>query len=244
MHCNSSDFLTNAPLFVGSIGGDFSSIGDRSEVFSRCDLVEIRWDLIDDVASEEQKAVDFLLNQTRPLLHTARVPAEGGKRIMPIAEVKNVASKMRAGDLWDVELATWLNDHERREAFLQGWGEIAPILVLSFHNFSVTPSLDELKKRRDQARDAKAHIFKVATHLETETDVDRLLQLQNEDAGIAIATMGMGQFGADSRIRCADAGSVLNYGYLGSQPTAPGQWEVGKLREAYLELKNSEVRRG
>jgi 3-dehydroquinate dehydratase I len=47
-----------------------------------------------------------------------------------------------------------------------------------------------------------------------------------------VATMGMGPLAAASRVRCALAGSVLNYGYLGEAPTAPGQWPAAKLRAA------------
>jgi 3-dehydroquinate dehydratase len=42
----------------------------------------------------------------------------------------------------------------------------------------------------------------------------------------------MGALAPESRVRCAHAGSVLNYGYIGQAPTAPGQWTAAALREA------------
>jgi hypothetical protein len=35
---------------------------------------------------------------------------------------------------------------------------------------------------------------------------------------------------------CAQCGSVLNYGYLGDEPTAPGQWDAGSLKRAITRL--------
>ena len=44
--------------------------------------------------------------------------------------------------------------------------------------------------------------------------------------------MGMGPLAPASRLLAAQLGSVLNYGYLGSEPTAPGQWSARFLKEA------------
>ena len=47
--------------------------------------------------------------------------------------------------------------------------------------------------------------------------------------------MGMGTFGKISRLLLAQAGSVLNYGYL-DQPNASGQWEAVLLQKRLAEL--------
>jgi 3-dehydroquinate dehydratase I len=44
--------------------------------------------------------------------------------------------------------------------------------------------------------------------------------------------VGMGPLAAVSRLLCAQCGSVLNYGYLGETPTAPGQWDAASLKAA------------
>ncbi len=51
-----------------------------------------------------------------------------------------------------------------------------------------------------------------------------------------LAVMGMGPLGRVSRLALATAGSVLNYGYLGSGPQVPGQWSAATLRERIEEL--------
>ncbi len=47
----------------------------------------------------------------------------------------------------------------------------------------------------------------------------------------------MGPLAAVSRLLCAQCGSVLNYGYLGKEATAPGQWAAGALKEAIARLE-------
>jgi 3-dehydroquinate dehydratase-1 len=48
--------------------------------------------------------------------------------------------------------------------------------------------------------------------------------------------MGMGRFAAVSRLLCAQCGSVLNYGFLGTTPTAPGQWPAAQLKNLLSQL--------
>lgn len=223
------------PLIVGSLSGATSMKGDTVALRGRCDIVELRWDLIFAEGERWSEAMDLWGSSENPVLMTARVPQEGGKCAIPLDVLQQMAAMVREGDYWDVELSSWLNDRDRRDVLLRGWKGIAPKLVMSFHDFTATPSLSHLRHLRDQAREAKAQIFKVAAYLRSEVDLKVLLELQQEEAGIAVATMGMGDLGAESRVRCAIAGSVLNYGYLGSEPTAPGQWEAGKLREVIYE---------
>jgi 3-dehydroquinate dehydratase-1 len=145
-----------------------------------------------------------------------------------------MAAQVDEGDYWDCELSTWTHDEARRELLLQAWKNIEPRLILSFHDFTGTPSLDVLRSLRAKAEAMGAEIFKVATYLQNEKDLDVLLELQRDESDIAVATMGMGHLGSESRVRCALAGSVLNYGYLGDEPTAPGQWEASALKSAIL----------
>jgi 3-dehydroquinate dehydratase-1 len=48
--------------------------------------------------------------------------------------------------------------------------------------------------------------------------------------------MGMGALGKVSRLVFAEAGSVLNYGYL-DRPNASGQWEATLLKQRLKELR-------
>ncbi len=218
------------PLIVGSLSSRAAKTSDAREMACRCDIVELRWDLLYADGAGWRDAIAVWREEKVPMLLTARVPEEGGKCDIEDEDLMWMAGAVREGDYWDCELATWTHDEGRRDILLRGWNDIEPRLVLSFHNFTATPSLDVLRSLRDEAEAAKAHVFKVATYLQSEKDLEVLLELQREDSAIAVATMGMGQFGPESRVRCALAGSLLNYGYLGSEPTAPGQWEAGTLK--------------
>ncbi len=53
----------------------------------------------------------------------------------------------------------------------------------------------------------------------------QLLGIFGKKQPLPLSVMGMGRFGKISRLLLAQAGSVLNYGYL-DRPNASGQWEA------------------
>jgi 3-dehydroquinate dehydratase-1 len=108
--------------------------------------------------------------------------------------------------------------------------------IASFHDFNSLPDSALLESKLRLARDAGAAVFKAAARLHTPADVARLAEFQLAEHGIPVATMGMGPLAAVSRLLCAQCGSVLNYGYLGENPTAPGQWSASLLRQTIASL--------
>ena len=114
--------------------------------------------------------------------------------------------------------------------------------VASYHDFDRTPELEVLREKLAAARDAGAAVFKAAAMIRTAADLARLADFQQENHGIAVATMGMGPLAVVSRLLCAQHGSVLNYGFLGGVPTAPGQWSAGELRDAIRRLEPLAIR--
>ena len=85
---------------------------------------------------------------------------------------------------------------------------------------------------------AVASAFKAAAMLHSPADVSELAAFQLADHGLPVSTMGMGPLAPVSRLLCAQCGSVLNYGYLGSSPTAPGQWDAAFLKQAIARLSS------
>jgi len=59
--------------------------------------------------------------------------------------------------------------------------------------------------------------------------------LANEKGALPLSVMGMGTYGKVSRLVLAQAGSCLNYGYLGAA-NASGQWPVAALKARIAEL--------
>jgi 3-dehydroquinate dehydratase-1 len=108
--------------------------------------------------------------------------------------------------------------------------------IASFHDFERLPPTEVLEDAAKRAKDAGAAAFKTAAKLHHPADLARLADFQLADHGLPVATMGMGPLAPVSRLLCAQCGSVLNYGYLGKTPTAPGQWDAALLKQAIARL--------
>ena len=104
--------------------------------------------------------------------------------------------------------------------------------IASFHDFDKLPQSTVMEDAAAKALEAGAAAFKVAAQISGPEDLARLVEFQEADHGLPTASMGMGALGAESRVRCAQAGSVLNYGFLGASPTAPGQMSAAELKKA------------
>jgi 3-dehydroquinate dehydratase-1 len=105
----------------------------------------------------------------------------------------------------------------------------------SFHDFQATPPDDVLRGAIDFAQPAGLDAVKIATYLNTQDDLIRLMQLTASPHRLRLSTMGMGPWGRTSRLVLAKAGSLLNYGYIGGS-NAPGQWPAARLKQILAEL--------
>jgi len=217
------------PLTVGSFGEIPALLGALpGPVRSACDVVEIRLDLLVADGFEPNRRLWSHL-ESIPLLFTARRKEEGGA----------LASTAKQRTEW---LAHCLDDAAAVDIEIASLNEMADVvetlaerkipLVASFHDFNGMPFREELTERLQLAREAGAAVFKAAAKLHSPDDLAALTNFQREDHGIAKALMGMGPLAPVSRLMCAQYGSVLNYGYLGQTPTAPGQWSAARLKDA------------
>jgi 3-dehydroquinate dehydratase-1 len=219
-------------MTVGSFGGrEALETSSAAVVAQSCDVAEIRLDAISGDAAPEPSHWRHLRDM--PLLFTARRASEGGNG--------DLDSATRAALLEAV-----LNDAACIDIEVASIGEMGGLLdklrsrglpwIASFHDFGKLPDgalLDEAVRR---AADAGAAVFKLAAMLRTPADMTMLADFQLADHGIPVATMGMGPLAPVSRLLCAQCGSVLNYGYLGGTPTAPGQWDAAFLKQAIARL--------
>ncbi|BCX46533.1 3-dehydroquinase [Haloferula helveola] len=216
------------PLVVGSIGNSENlERVSPEEASEACDLVEIRLDLLDPNTIGEKPWRKFA---ELPLLFTARCQTEGGAAgLTPDDRVKRVLAALDDASLVDIELASastmrpLLGELEKRGI---PW-------VASFHDFHGVPSISELSARSKAARQAGAAAFKAAIELGWRMEQLGPLALFLQRSGdYPVSLMGMGPLAPVSRVLFAQVGSVLNYGYLGNAPTAPGQWSALRLKEA------------
>lgn len=221
------------PQVVGSFGNDTDLRDENPDSLTNCcDLAEIRLDIL--LASKGivnrslwQHLAEF------PLLFTARRIEEGGAvRLEARQRVALIMEAIEDAALVDIEVSSIpemtavLRDIESRGI---PW-------IASFHDFEKLPDAATLIGAAIKARNAGATIFKIAAKLTTPADVARLAEFQLTNHGILIASMGMGPLAPVSRLLCAQLGSLLNYGFIGTTPTAPGQWDSLFLKQAIARL--------
>lgn len=220
------------PLTVGCVG-DAAHLEHLvgTELAIQCDVVEIRLDALRAPVSELRAA----WQQCKlPLLFTARRLDEGGQSAYDAATRQAMLQAVLddAGFI-DVEIAS-----AAEMAQLITIAQLRGIpVVFSSHDFEKTPADSVMRETIRQARDLGASAVKIATWLQSPHDLARLASLLAEDHGLPLSLMGMGPMAAASRLLLAQLGSVLNYGYLGTVPTAPGQWSAQRLKEAIASIQ-------
>lgn len=215
------------PLVAGSFGSaaDLTATSPE-EVAASCDLIEVRLDLL---TPETRAARPWRRFTGTPVLFTARRSSEGGAgdlaandREAMLREVLDDAS------LIDIEVAS-IPEMGGLVADLNARG--LP-WIASFHDFTGTPETAVLTAARENARNAGAAAFKAAFELGWDTSRIPACALFITGSDFPVSLMGMGPLAPVSRVLFAQLGSVLNYGYLGNTPTAPGQWSARQLRDA------------
>lgn len=181
---------------------------------SGADLVELRLDLMEDFNLERLLAYNPL-----PVIVTYRRADQGGGR--ECGESERLAVLGRAlqmgADYVDVELGS--------EAGLKrsGRGRV----IVSFHDFEGCPEDLPALARRIAA--AGADVVKVAVTPAHPLECLPLYELAGS-CGKPVIALGMGEFGAASRLLSLRFGAYLTYGALGPEEcTAPGQLSVAEM---------------
>lgn len=221
--------IPESSLVVGSVASlNHLACLQPVELPQQCDLLEIRLDGM----AEHRDALELELNrfQDFPMLFTARSAAEGGAAVLSLEERSELLMSVADRATWiDVELASYID----MENTIHEIRSLEVGLILSYHNFDNTPEEFQMQRTIDLAEEAD--IVKLAFHHKSVKDFHLCTSLlQRNDHPMAI--MGMGPLAPVSRLLYAQHGSLLNYGYLGSEPTAPGQWPAKLLKEAIAAL--------
>ncbi|MFC5453658.1 type I 3-dehydroquinate dehydratase [Prosthecobacter fluviatilis] len=206
----------------------FTSI-DNAARANLCDVAELRLDQLQ-MPAEELRAA--LAGNSLPLLLTARHPAEGGQAPEDAAARAAMLEPL-------LDIATLIDLELRSATQMQGTIQKARAagvpVVGSFHDFQATPADEVLNGAVNFAQQAGLDAVKIATYLNTQEDLIRLMKLAGQTHRLRVSVMGMGPWGRVSRLVLAKCGSLLNYGFIGAS-NAPGQWPVARLKELLAEL--------
>lgn len=195
------------------------------------DFLEVRVDhFVADLASL-RKALPKL---KAPLIVTVRHPGEGGAAPLTFkARAELYREFLPAAALIDIELRS----AKALEPILDEAEAAGVWRIISWHQFSTTPTLTKLRAQYLAAKAFSPEIVKFATRTKTAAHLATLLSLAAEAPHTPrISLMGMKEFGQISRLTLAAAGSVLNYGYLG-ECQVPGQWPARVLAQRLAELR-------
>ncbi|WP_411825811.1 type I 3-dehydroquinate dehydratase [Luteolibacter sp. AS25] len=226
-------FPSSRSLVVGSFG-DIDALREATpeSLAEECDIAEIRLDLF---ATETRLERNDLWKHLSPfpLLFTARRASEGS----PVdLDQKSREELLRIAipyaTIVDLELASCIEMSQ----LIVDMRSSKTRWIASYHDFDQLPERDTLDIAVKEAAAAGASAFKVAGQLRTMDDLTALAHFQIADSNIPKSTMGMGILAPVSRLLCAQAGSVLSYGYIGNKATAPGQWSARLLKESINSL--------
>lgn len=168
-----------------------------------------------------------------PLLITRRSTREGGEPIS-LSEPQVVAlyrafCEQRLTELIDVEMGSDIEHVRELRACTRAQGVG---MVLSHHNFSETPPLDQLLERFERAQQLDGDVAKVAVMPRQPEDVLRLLEATVQASrrlSIPVVSMSMGAWGSVSRLCGGAFGSALTFA-VGQTASAPGQMPIEDMR--------------
>jgi 3-dehydroquinate dehydratase-1 len=203
------------------VGVIHTTSGFASARISVLDAVEVRADMLPRPPTESQ-----IRELPLPAILTVRRFDEGGA--LPLSDDDRLALYL---ELLPAAAAVDIEGRSLRvlEQLVTAARKAKKTVIVSYHDFEITPSLPRLRAWEKKAREGGADVVKIAAKTEMPSDAARLLTLLDEKRG-PLAVMGMGTLGRASRLLFARAGSVLNYGWL-SEPQVPGQWSALELRD-------------
>jgi 3-dehydroquinate dehydratase-1 len=204
----------------------------QSEVYA--DIIEIR---LDSLANPEIEP--FVKGLSKPLLFTNRPTWEGGSFEGSEGERIGLLQKAIESDcaLVDLELKT---APELRAELLDALIKHTRTgMIISWHDFSGTPSSEELGDILQQQMESGAHVGKIVTMANSYEDVLRILNLQTIAAenNFPLIAFCMGRMGMVSRLSTLRLGGFMTYAVPdGGDKSAPGQMEVSTLRTMLKKL--------
>ncbi|MBA4422506.1 MAG: type I 3-dehydroquinate dehydratase [Syntrophus sp. (in: bacteria)] len=194
------------------------------------DIIELRIDRIPGADLGR-----LLAARHTPVIVTNRCRKEGGGFVGTEEErVELLKEAVRLGaDYIDIEAAT---DPALKKGLRETLVGSSSQLIVSWHDFSGTPSAEFLKAKLTGCMADGPAIVKIVTHAAITADCLRLLELipyarQRDQAIIAFC---MGRPGKISRIMAPMLGSVFSYASLEpEEASAPGQMTIHQMREIY-----------
>jgi 3-dehydroquinate dehydratase I len=192
------------------------------------DILEIRLDLLDikDTKSALELLTSLKAEVNLPCIATNRLPTDGGRWEGPEEErIQLLLDVLPVVDAVDVELAA---STDSRKKLVSRAHELNRTVIVSHHDFTGTPSMEEIRDILEMAWQSRGDIAKFAAKANSPADTINLLRVTHE-ATKPVCMIAMGDLGKHTRIIAPFYGSVLTYGAVG-EAVAPGQLSIAELK--------------
>lgn len=108
-------------------------------------------------------------------------------------------------------------------------------LILSQHNYKMTPKFEVLKASTQKAFDLGADIAKIITTAKSASDLKQVYLLYSHFDNLI--TFAMGKAGMESRAKILHLGAPFTYASFSNVKTAPGQMNFHETVELYYQIK-------
>ncbi len=213
------------------------------------DMIEWRADLFEEIP--DRKTLQDILLRIRaaigetPLLFTFRTKNEGGEGCCSGPKYRDLLLGAAAScvvDLVDVELFTAAGNAQVLVGELHLLGTA---VIGSSHDFSGTPSAQEMRSRLCRMQELGMDITKIAVMPRTRQDVLTLLsvavEMEEHLGDRPCVTMAMGPLGVLTRISGSLTGNAITFGTCGAA-SAPGQLPCNELADILQWTHACEVR--
>lgn len=108
-------------------------------------------------------------------------------------------------------------------------------VIISYHNYEMTPELEDLEKIMHRCFELGADMAKIATLVKVNRDNSKIMSLYKAPG--RLVAIGMGELGKISRIVAPFLGAEFTYASLTDESiTAPGQISYKRLNKYILEI--------
>ncbi len=191
------------------------------------DILEIR---VDQFKKTDLAYIKSVIKTRRkigiPLILTVRSKEEGGqKNISNELKLKIFKENVSLVDAVDIELKSPILSEVVKTA-----RKNKKIVIISWHNFKITPNDKILKDILSKAKRSGAHLVKIASKANKEEDLNRLMRFTIANKSKNIITISLGEIGSISRLTFPRFGSLITYAFI-NKPSGLGQRTLDELRE-------------
>lgn len=211
---------------------------DQPEVqadLAMADLWELRYDTFAPGTDLKALVQDLRGRASKPLLLTVRMEGDGGlwPRERSAERLDLWAQALQLGVEW-IDIETEVPEQLRQDLWelRKRLGAQTQILI-SHHDFKNAGGLEQLLARFHGMQSPYGDAYKMALTFADPAEERAMELFVGAQPEKLLSCFSMGALGQRSRLRMPYLGAPWTYGYVGDQPSAPGQLSVRFLREAY-----------